>query len=98
IATNAGSVIFTGPLAVRGNAVIIDHGNGVYSGYYHLSQIRVAAGQGVQGGEVIGVVGATGLATGPHLHWDMIVLGTHTDPLTWVGQLTVPDPAATPQQ
>ncbi|MCX6020969.1 MAG: peptidoglycan DD-metalloendopeptidase family protein, partial [Chloroflexi bacterium] len=91
-AANDGVVIFVGPLAVRGNAVIINHGAGVFSGYYHLSRIDVAAGQTIRSGELVGAVGAIGLATGPHLHWDMIVRGTHTDSLTWVGQTAIPDP------
>jgi murein DD-endopeptidase MepM/ murein hydrolase activator NlpD len=83
MAANAGRVAYAGELHLRGNTVIIDHGAGVFSGYHHLSQILVAEGQDVAQGEVIGAVGATGLATAPHLHWEMIVRGVRVDPLPW---------------
>ena len=71
-------------LAVRGNMVIIDHGGGVFSGYAHLSALHVTAGQTVTGGDVIGLVGTTGLSTGPHLHWEMAVAGVLVDGLRWL--------------
>jgi murein DD-endopeptidase MepM/ murein hydrolase activator NlpD len=74
------------PLQVRGNVVILDHGLGVYSGFWHLSQIDVAAGQTVGEGEVVGLVGNTGLSTGPHLHWEMRVLDVPVDPVQWTQQ------------
>lgn len=83
MAANAGRVAFAGELHLRGNTVIIDHGAGVFSGYHHLSQILVAEGQDVAQGEVIGAVGATGLVTAPHLHWELIVRGVRVDPLPW---------------
>jgi murein DD-endopeptidase MepM/ murein hydrolase activator NlpD len=70
-------------LQVRGNAVILDHGLGVFSGFWHLSEIRVTAGEVVSRGQVIGLVGSTGLSTGPHLHWEMRVLGVAVDPMQW---------------
>ena len=79
----AGIVIFTGKLTVRGNATIIDHGWGVYSGYWHQSAIDVQVGQRVEPGEVIGYQGNTGRVTGPHLHWEMWVGGNDVDPLQW---------------
>ncbi len=79
----AGIVIFTGKLTVRGNATIIDHGWGVYSGYWHQSAINVQVGQRVAPGEVIGYQGNTGRVTGPHLHWEMWVGGHDVDPLQW---------------
>jgi len=82
-AANAGVVVLAQEWKVRGNAVIVDHGMGVYSGYYHLSEINVTPGQRVTKGQLLGIVGESGLATGPHLHWDMIVLGVHTAPLGW---------------
>jgi murein DD-endopeptidase MepM/ murein hydrolase activator NlpD len=80
----AGQVIFAGPLEVRGNATIIDHGWGVYTGYWHQSGILVQAGEQVRAGQVIGNVGNTGLTTGAHLHWEMWVSGVQVDPLQWV--------------
>lgn len=83
VAANAGVVALARTWPVRGNVVVIDHGLGVFSGYYHLSELLVAEGQRVARGAVIGRVGETGLATGPHLHWDMVVQGMHTAPLEW---------------
>jgi murein DD-endopeptidase MepM/ murein hydrolase activator NlpD len=78
-----GTVVLAEPLQVRGNAVILDHGLGVFTGYWHLSQIDVAVGQAVGKGEVIGLAGNTGLSTGPHLHWEMRVREVPVDPLQW---------------
>jgi hypothetical protein len=83
VAANSGRVAFAGELHLRGGTVIIDHGAGVFSGYHHLSQILVVAGQDVAQGEVIGAVGGTGLATAPHLHWEIVVHGVRVDPLPW---------------
>jgi murein DD-endopeptidase MepM/ murein hydrolase activator NlpD len=71
-------------LNVRGNAVLIDHGLGLYSGYWHQSQIAVSAGQEIQPGDLIGYIGDTGLVTGPHLHWEMRLNGVAVSPLQWV--------------
>lgn len=80
----AGQVVFAGPLTVRGNATIIDHGWGIYSGFWHQSQINVQVGQVVQQNEVIGLVGGTGRVTGAHLHWELWVNGIQVDPLDWL--------------
>jgi len=82
-AAAAGRVAFAGYLATRGNSVLIDHGAGVYTGYHHMSRIDAAAGADVAQGAQIGAVGATGLATGPHLHWELIVGGVNVDPVFW---------------
>ena len=82
-----GMVVFAGPLTVRGNATIIDHGWGVYSGFWHQSEIRVQVGQMVQQNEVIGLVGGTGRLTGPHLHWELWVNGIQVDPLDWLNKV-----------
>lgn len=79
-----GVVVFTGLLTVRGNATIIDHGRGVYTGYYHQSQILVNVGDRVQAGEKIGMVGATGRVTGPHLHFEVFVSTAQVDPDDWL--------------
>lgn len=78
-----GVVVLAEPLAVRGNAVVIDHGWGVLTGYWHLSRIEVTAGQRVRAGDIIGRVGNTGLSTGAHLHWDFWVGGVNVDGLRW---------------
>ncbi len=69
---------------VRGGAVILDHGLGVYTGYYHLSEILVSAGQPVQMGDRLGSVGTTGRSTGNHLHWDMLVAASWVDADAWI--------------
>ena len=81
-----GSVVFAGPLTVRGNATIIDHGWGVYTAYAHQSQILVNPGDWVDAGQLIGKVGSTGRVTGPHLHWEVIVQGVQVNPLQWIEQ------------
>jgi len=84
LAPAAGVVVFAGPLTVRGNATVIDHGQGVYSGLLHQSQIFVKPGDRVTPGQVIGRIGATGRVTGPHLHWEVWVGGVQVDPETWL--------------
>ena len=82
----AGKVVFAAPLTVRGNATIIDHGWGVYSGFWHQSQLLVNVGDMVGPGQVIGLVGGTGRVTGPHLHWEVWVNGIQVNPLSWLNQ------------
>ncbi len=78
-----GRVVFAGLTKVRGNMVVVDHGIGVYSAYYHQSEINVQVGQIVNAGDLIGKVGSTGLSTGSHLHWSMFVDGEYVDPMEW---------------
>lgn len=87
LAAGRGRVALAEELTVRGKAVIIDHGLGVYSSYYHLSGITVQAGQKVERGDPIGQVGSTGLSTGPHLHWEIRVGSVYVDPLQWTRQV-----------
>jgi murein DD-endopeptidase MepM/ murein hydrolase activator NlpD len=82
-AANSGRVAFAGATPIRGNGVIVDHGAGVFSGYYHLSAIAVQEGQMVNKGDLIGAVGSTGMVTGPHLHWEVVVRGVVVDPIPW---------------
>jgi murein DD-endopeptidase MepM/ murein hydrolase activator NlpD len=79
-----GVVVLAEPLAVRGGSVIIDHGAGVLTGYWHLSQISVAIGQPVAAGDVLGLVGNTGRSTGAHLHWEMRIYGIAVDPMQFL--------------
>jgi murein DD-endopeptidase MepM/ murein hydrolase activator NlpD len=78
-----GTVALAEALQVRGQAVILDHGWGVYTAFWHMSAIHVAPGEAVARGQVVGLVGNTGLSTGPHLHWEMRVRGVPVDPLHW---------------
>jgi murein DD-endopeptidase MepM/ murein hydrolase activator NlpD len=82
----AGRVVFSAPLTVRGNATIIDHGWGVYSGFWHQSQTYVNVGDVVEQGQVIGLVGGTGRVTGAHLHWEIWVNGVQVNPINWLDQ------------
>lgn len=83
----AGRIVLTEPgLVVRGNATMIDHGWGVYSGFWHQSEFQVQVGDLVELGQVIGLVGDTGRGTGAHLHWELWVNGVQVDPLDWLQQ------------
>jgi murein DD-endopeptidase MepM/ murein hydrolase activator NlpD len=81
-----GRVVLTQQLTVRGNTTIIDHGWGIFTAYLHQSEFKVAVGDRVEAGQVIGLVGATGRVTGPHLHWEVWVGGVPVDPIEWTEQ------------
>lgn len=80
VAPAGGTVIDTGEYFFNGNTVFIDHGQGLITAYMHLSRIHVRAGDRVERGKILGAVGATGRATGPHLHWAVFLNGTPVDP------------------
>ena len=82
-AANKGIVVFTGALGIYGNAVIIDHGLGLFTLYGHLSSIDTTVGKNVAKGEKIGISGMSGLAGGDHLHFSIIVGGQFVDPKEW---------------
>ncbi len=86
MAAAPGVVVFAGSLNVRGKATIIDHGWGVYTGYWHQTEQFVSVGDTVTVGQVIGTIGATGRVTGPHLHWEVWVNGVPVNPMQWVKQ------------
>lgn len=81
-APNAGRVVLAEELYYAGNTVILDHGLGLYSYFAHLSRIAVQEGQEVARGDLVGMVGATGRVTGPHLHWTVRLMETRVDPLS----------------
>jgi murein DD-endopeptidase MepM/ murein hydrolase activator NlpD len=85
-ASAAGVVAWTGQLPDHGNGVVIDHGLGVFTGYFHLSEIRAQIGQTVQAGDVIGLAGSTGLSTGPHVHWEVAVGGVNVDGMQFISE------------
>jgi len=71
-------------LFYSGNAVFIDHGMGLYTSYLHLSEIKVNVGDWVERGQLLGLSGATGRVTGPHLHWGVRILDARVDPFSLV--------------
>ncbi len=79
-ASNGGVVAYTGEMFFNGNSVILHHGGGLFTVYLHLQGYRVRSGQEVPKGEILGWVGATGRATGPHLHWGANLRGVRFDP------------------
>jgi murein DD-endopeptidase MepM/ murein hydrolase activator NlpD len=79
-ATAEGRVIHAGPMGGYGNAVDIDHGNGVVTRYGHMSEVLVTEGQSVKAGDAIGRIGSTGRSTGPHLHYEVRLDGEPVDP------------------
>jgi murein DD-endopeptidase MepM/ murein hydrolase activator NlpD len=82
-AANKGTVVFAGPLSIYGNAVVLDHGLGLQTLYGHLSSLDVKPGDTVDKEQVLGRSGATGLAIGDHLHYEVLVNGISVTPLEW---------------
>ena len=82
VAVNAGRVALVGDFFFPGRLVAVDHGLGLYSLYFHLDSTTVSQGDPVERGQTIGTVGATGRATGPHLHFGVHVSGARIDPAT----------------
>ena len=80
IAPAAGKVVLTGDFFFNGNSVFIDHGQGLITMMCHLHSIGVTEGTEVQAGDQIGTIGATGRATGPHLHWTVSLNNARIDP------------------
>jgi murein DD-endopeptidase MepM/ murein hydrolase activator NlpD len=82
-AANNGKVVYAEFQGIYGNTVILDHGQGVFSLYAHLSQIKVAPGDMVNKGDLIALSGATGMAGGDHLHFSILINGIFVDPREW---------------
>jgi murein DD-endopeptidase MepM/ murein hydrolase activator NlpD len=85
-AAAAGVVAFAGPMGGYGNAIDVRHADGTTTRYAHLSVILVRGGQRVAAGQGIGLVGSTGLSTGPHLHFEVRTAAGPVDPHTWLPQ------------
>ena len=75
------------PFTLEGNLLIIDHGMGLNSAFLHSSELLVREGETVRQGQTIGRIGATGRATGPHLHWGLVWHGARLDPLLFTGPM-----------
>jgi murein DD-endopeptidase MepM/ murein hydrolase activator NlpD len=90
-APNGGEVVLAQELYFSGNTVVLDHGEGLYSLFAHLSSTSVATGARVERGQVLGLVGATGRVTGPHLHWAVRLNNTSVDPTSLVHAVAATD-------
>lgn len=86
LAAAPGQVVLADTLNVRGMSTVIDHGWGIFTGYWHQSQQYVQVGDFVTTGQVIGTIGSTGRVTGAHLHWELWAGGVPVDPMQWVRQ------------
>lgn len=79
-----GTIIDVGNYFFNGNTVLVDHGQGLISGYFHLSKTVVKVGDHVKQGQKIAEIGATGRVTGPHLHWNVYLNKTKVDPAFFI--------------
>jgi murein DD-endopeptidase MepM/ murein hydrolase activator NlpD len=87
VAANHGRVVLLGDFFFSGNSLVLDHGAGLYTMYFHLSGFKVEMGAAVGKGDVIGLSGMTGRVTGPHLHWGARLNGARIDPFELVNKL-----------
>jgi len=83
-AANSGIVRLAKNLFFSGNIAIVDHGTGIFTNYAHLSQLAVTPGQRIKKGQLVGLSGATGRVSGPHLHWGIKVNGVYVNPLQFI--------------
>lgn len=83
LAPAPGIVLFSGDLELRGLSVVLDHGLGVMTAYFHLSESFVNEGETIAAGQPVGAGGNTGLSSGPHLHWDLRIHGVAVDGMQW---------------
>jgi len=84
LASSDGTVVMTSELFFAGKAVFLDHGMGIITMYFHLSEVHVKEGEKMAQGQILGRVGQTGRASGPHLHWGVRIHGNRIDPLSLV--------------
>lgn len=84
MACNNGKVVLVKERFYAGNSVVIDHGHGIYSCYFHMSRFNVKEGQNINKGDIIGLSGNSGRVTGPHLHFGIRVGGEQVDPLQFI--------------
>ncbi len=94
-AAGDGKVTLADELYFNGNTLFVDHGQGLITMYCHLSKLLAAEGEWVKQGQTIGLVGATGRVTGPHLHWSVSLNGVRVDPTVFMQALNASAAAAT---
>lgn len=87
-AAQTGIVVLCADLLMHGKTIIINHGQGIFTLYLHMQEILVKEGDKVNCGDIIGIVGSTGVATGVHLHFGLYVHKVPVDPLNWINQVT----------
>ena len=97
-ASQRGRVVLAEFQKVRGGIVILDHGLGLHTAYFHQSRIQAKVGDILEAGDLIGYVGTTGLSTGPHLHWEMRIGSVGIDPQEWIGRTFIASTEANPLQ
>ncbi len=83
-APNRGKVVFKERLKAFGGTLILDHGQGIHTLYFHMSKVIPEVGEEIEKGELIGLSGNSGISSGPHLHWGMSVHNLRIDPMQWV--------------
>ena len=88
-AANRGEVVISTPMYFTGNTVVVDYGEGLLSVFAHLSELHVKTGDMVEANTIVGLVGATGRVTGPHLHWSVRLNGARVDPLSLIAATQV---------
>lgn len=86
-ACNDGVVVLVGDRFYSGGTVILDHGRGIYSTYFHMSEFSVKVGDVVKKGDKLGLSGSSGRVTGPHLHFGVVVSGVQVDPLYFIDSI-----------
>ena len=96
-AANRGEVVVAAPMYFTGNTILVDHGERLFSIFAHLSELHAKPGDTVDATTVVGLLGATGRVTGPHLHWSVRLNGARVDPLSLIAATDL-DPAAHDQQ
>jgi len=83
-APNSGKVVFAKKLKAFGGTLVLDHGQGIHTLYFHLSKFLASVGEEVEEGALIALSGNSGISSGPHLHWGMSVHNLRVDPMQWV--------------
>ena len=91
-AANHGQVVVAAPMYFTGNTIVIDYGERLFSVFAHLSELHVKVGDTVEPATIVGLVGATGRVTGPHLHWSVRLNGARVDPLSLVAATANTEP------